>query len=136
MLFKFSKIEQQHIAVMREELEGLRSHIDKAVEMFNEAQAEAFAPVMDAVEAYNEKVTELRELIEERVAEMDDAVSEKSDKWQQSEKGGSIMNWLEALHIDLDDIEPPVEPDAINPDDLGRHHVETLEDLPLEPDCE
>jgi hypothetical protein len=76
-----------------------------------------------ALTSYNEVVGEVTEFRDEVVSEMDDYYSNKSDKWQEGEKGEAYSSWkdqwesfeIEEVEIDLVD-EADFDALSVDPD--------------------
>lgn len=60
--------------------------------------AEARKAVEDAVQAYNDKLDEAEEWCTDEVAvAIDEYMSDRTEKWQESESGELITNWKDAF---------------------------------------
>jgi hypothetical protein len=126
--FKLSKRE----AAQRDELaRALAERADALrakIEGYNDEMAERWRAVASAVEEYNGALTDARAFVEEvregRQAEFD----EKSERWQEGERGEAAATWLgEWEQPDLDDVEV-AEPEPVEEPEL--EHAEVLENLP------
>lgn len=107
MAFKLGKADQKQIAEFADQLATLRQG------------------VMEAVTKYNEKQEEAREYIAGIGMTMAESYADKSERWQESDRGRATQSWIEEFeNIDLQEIE--IEEDDEN--------VTTLEGLPEEPE--
>ena len=69
--------------------------VEAAITAFNEALEAAQQPVTEAMEAYNAALEEARGFAEQMVADMQSAYGDKSEKWQESERGQAYQNWID-----------------------------------------
>lgn len=107
MAFKLSKAKQKRIEAFRDKLTALRESV-----------------VAEAAK-YNEELEEARQFVTEIAGDMSEAMTERNERWQQSDRGTATESWIEELeNIELIEIE--IEDDDEN--------VTILEELPLEPD--
>lgn len=156
MAFKLNSQETKTRAALAEELRSLAADVEEAVEQFNSEadalwsdlaaaieefnakRAEAFQGVESAINAYNEKLDEARGLRDDVAGRLEDEWSEKSEKWQESDKGEAASNMkTEWENADLDDFEIEEieeieidEPGELEAPDLT--HADLLEELPDE----
>lgn len=132
MAFKLTKAEGKRRTEFVAELEIASGVLSRAVEAFNLATEEAFTPVKKALDAYNEKLGEAREFVEDIVSSRRDEHGDKSDKWQEGERGQAAESWIsEWENISLDDLDID-QPDALETPD--PEHRDDLENLPEEMD--
>jgi len=107
-----------------------------AVDAHNEAVEAAFAPVKEAVDAYNETLDAIRSFYADQESDAQSTFDERSEKWQESDKGQAFQAWIESLGAAsvLDDLEVPTfdpieiddPPEIEVPEDVDEH-VETIE---------
>lgn len=111
-----------------ERLRVQREVIEARVDDFNGAASTAWDRVRLALEDYESVRTEAEELRDEVVSDGESAISDKSEKWQEGEKGQAASSWVEEWSgLDLEEIELE-EPDEIEIPDLS--HADDLEALP------
>ena len=67
--------------------------LEEAVERFNEATATAWQQVLDAQEKYNEAVAEANNWLAEVAGTIADYISERSEKWTESDRGQAYIGW-------------------------------------------
>jgi hypothetical protein len=65
-----------------------------------------------AQDAYNEAVADANAWLGEIASEIDDYISERSEKWQDSERGQAYRAWHEVFTAELEDVELD-EPDVL-----------------------
>lgn len=81
-----------------------------------------FQDLCDAVTAYNEAVSEARELAEEIAQRAADEWGEKSEKWQEGERGEAAHEWVDAWGCaSFEEVDEP-----------GENAGEALRNLPSE----
>lgn len=116
---------------LADRLEALHSELEEAVSAFNAAMTERGGDVTDALKAYNDVLAEARSLVEDTASEARDAFDEKSERWQEGDKGAALSSWADELEgVDLEDMEIDLPEDIELPDG----HAETLRDLPERPE--
>jgi hypothetical protein len=76
----------QHLRTQYEALEG-------AVEALNAAIEEQWEAVADALAHYNETVSQANEWLSTVSSEIEGYMSERSEKWQDSERGQAYGEW-------------------------------------------
>jgi hypothetical protein len=131
MAFKLNKAQQKRRDGLESALTENATNLERVVENFNEAIAAAWEKVEDAVSGYNDVLTEAREFRDEIVGAMQDEMSNKSEKWQESERASEVQSWVEEWEgAELDDVEL-TKPDEI--DFSTPEHDVTLGDLPVAP---
>src|SRR5262249_22751382 len=86
--------------------------LEQAVDTYNEAMAAQWDTVESAVNAYNEVVEDANGWKEEVASEMQGYIEDRSEKWQEGERGQAYMAWQQEFSdhdleaIDLDQPEP------------------------------
>jgi len=130
MLFKLSKADIDRRDALVSQLEELRSKLEDAVSHFNAEVEKLREPVEQALEAYNEAVGEARSFAEDNASEGEAAYDERSERWQEGERGQAAQQWVQQWQqVQLDDYEISF------PDELAfdaPSHSEDLNDLPVE----
>ena len=74
---------------------------------------------------YNEIIEEARAFVTGIGSDMSDAMADKSDKWQEGDRGSATASWIEQLE-GIDFVETEIEENDEN--------VTALEELPEEPE--
>jgi hypothetical protein len=157
-----TKLTKQHIAdrdAIAQKLRDEREVLEKAIETFNtlrdekynlmasaiaeynRALDEAFTPVGEAMDKYNATVSDANGWKEQIVSEIDEYISNKSDKWQESDKGNAVECWKESFQSqDVEEVELELGEPCEIPEELGTLEVdiedgaEFLEQLPESPE--
>lgn len=122
-MFKLTKQESERRAEHVEKLRSAWGNVDDAVRAYNEALAPLKEAVEKAVEEYNEAMNEARGFAEDVVSQADEDISDKSERWQESEKGQAVIEWKgEWERISFDDLstEFPDELSIDEPDHIGE----------------
>jgi chromosome segregation ATPase len=128
--FKLNKQElttrDEHVA----KLEKAWAEIAQAISTYNGLVETLRAPIEQAVEKYNEVVVEAKAFAEEIANRFEGEYDERSEKWQEGEKGQAAAELKEAWQsIDMEEI------NLEWPDDLGiddPDHAPELAELPME----
>ena len=128
MSFKLSKDERSRREEIVAALREAADKITEAVDAYKEALVAPTAAVEAAVAAYNAALAEASEFAQEVSGRIGDDIDEKSEKWQESEKGEAAGAWRDAWdELSLDDIEIEF-PDEIEFD--TPEHADELENAP------
>lgn len=138
MAFKFSKADSQRLANIRDRLAVARSELDEVIEKEIATIEDSYAAMNAAVETYNDFLGEARGFVEDLANEHEGEYDDKSENWQDGERGQATRQWLDALQevydTRLDDVEDFVfESPALagmEPED----HAEIIDNIPPEPE--
>lgn len=119
---------QERLDELKERLAGLHSELETAVERFNQALRDMGEQVSAALTAYNEAVQEAQDFADEVQMDMADYHGNRSEKWQESERGQMFETMMGEWEVTLEeaDIDLPEEIEI-----PGKEAVETLEGLPI-----
>lgn len=82
-------------AKLYNDLIAAREAVEAAVVEFNETVQEAMPPVAEAVDRYNTAVQAAAELAEEVASDIQNFIDDKSEKWQESDRGQEYATWAE-----------------------------------------
>jgi phage/plasmid-associated DNA primase len=112
-------------------LNNVENQLKLAITKYNEGVEPLRDAVVSALSEYNEAVQTVKQFCDDVASEADDAIIEKGEKWQNSDKGESVIAWkqeweeadFEELEIDF-----PEDLDVELPD-----NGTTLSVLPREP---
>jgi len=104
--------------------------IEAAVDEFNNAQALALEKVNEAIAAYNEALDPVREWVAGIKGDIEMFIDDKSEKWQEGERGQAVIEWKDQFeNIELDDVSID-EPDTLEFDE--ENHADLVDELPEE----
>jgi hypothetical protein len=107
---KFTKADRERIEALRFKLRDKADEIDA----MSEPLAEMVSQVNDLIREYNEIVTEANGVLEDITSEVTNAIDEKSERWQESERGEAIISWRDELENaqmeEVEEIEVPAMP--------------------------
>lgn len=125
MSFKLSKAERERRSDIAERLREAAINISSAVAEHNAVLATAREHIEATVDAYNVVLSEALEFAQDIASAAEEAISEKSESWQNGERGHAAEAWRsEWESMDLSDIEVDV-PDDIDFDEPA--HADELE---------
>lgn len=119
MAFKLTKDEKKARDEHDEKLKEAHAAVVEAVKAYNEKRAELWDAISSACDAFDEAREAAEEWARDVGSRIDDECSEKSDKWQDSDRGQEVQSWkgeyenfsLEALELeDPGDIDEPDAP--------------------------
>ena len=130
MAFKLTKGEQKQKADFQLELAKAREELDAKVEDVNDALQTAIDALMDAVADYNSALERARAFATDIVSQAEEDFSDKSERWQEGERGEICRAWIDEWEqLSLDDIElPDIDRIVIDAED----HADLLDQLPDE----
>lgn len=109
-------------------LNAAKSKLEDEISAYNERLEALKEPVEAALAAYNEEVEKARSFAEDIATQADSDFSDKSEKWQEGDKGSAANDWKtewENLSFDAIEIEFPEELIVEDP-----NHAESLEQAP------
>jgi hypothetical protein len=123
---KLSKSHRSQINDLITKLREAQEALAPAIVAYNAALAEAHGKLLDALEPYSEALSYVEEDVQSIGATLREEWDEKSEKWQESDKGIEASDGIEAMeNFSMDDLTVE-EPDMIEkPED----YAETLEEL-------
>jgi len=111
---KLSKEQVSAVTATIESCSEIQQKIERLIEGYNQRVEEfndALQPVLDE---YNEKVAAIREIYQEAANDAQSYFDERSDTWQEGEKGEVYAEWINQLeNVDLEDLEVEV-PDRLD----------------------
>jgi hypothetical protein len=130
MAFKLDKKDKERRDLLVDQLREAWGKIEDAVEVYNIEVSKLRADVDKAVSDYNEVIEEARGFAEDVATQAESEYDDKSEKWQQGEKGQSAAAWRDEWQgLEADAL------DASWPDDYSiddPEHADKLEGLPEE----
>lgn len=135
MAFKLTKAEDARRSELEGDLNRLYGEADDAKSELEEKISELVAEFNDkALGPLNEKIEEARGFVEDIKNERQEEFEDKSDRWQEGERGQSAQDWLQAWETAEGELE------AINDVEVPNLEVDLLDaesilsDLPFEMD--
>lgn len=128
MAWKLTAAEAKQRDALRDALTDAAELLQAAVAEYNAVMTEHAEKVQAALDAYNQAVSEARYFRDDIVAEREDDYGDKSEKWQESEKGEAVRSWIDEWEgAELDDLEIEFPEELDEPD---AAHADTLDNLP------
>ena len=119
------RLSKEHLAAYedhKEKLEELRSNACDAVETYN-YELECLDSPAPALEELNEAIGEFNSWVTELQEQMRDYFDERTEGWQEGEKGEQYQAWIESLDIEVDEVD--TEPDE--PPQMDAPEIEITE---------
>ena len=129
MTFRLSQKDSAVLGVATANLNELREAVEAAVQKFNIETQLRFEPVVAAITEYNITANELRETVENIVEGWRDEWDEKSERWQQSDRGLAVSDWIGEWDAFAGELE---EQEIDEPENLALPDFPDLEDMPAE----
>ena len=131
---RISKASSTEIENLRSDVADAQAAVESAVDEFNEALAVAREPLEEAISNYNQALAELRGRLESERDEHQSTWDEKTERWQESDRGNAASEWIDTIGNAADALDQELDaslPDPVEPfdyADLGD--VEQLSDAP------
>ena len=129
------KLDKQEIARRDEIVVNLNeaaTKLEDAIAVYTDEVNKLRGPLEESIAAYNEAVTAASGFAEDIASRADDEISDKSEKWQEGERGEAATIWKDEWEgASFDEVEIEF-PDDITLDELD--HSATLEQLPEQAD--
>jgi hypothetical protein len=104
--------------------------VTDAVNAYNEAMAAEWAKVEEAIADYNAAVESANEFRDGVHADMEGYYEDRSEKWQEGEKGSAYSDWMNEWDEYFSELEVD-PPNPVDEPDLGE--ADALADLPEVP---
>src|SRR5580658_8424690 len=107
-------------------LQSAKGTLEDEITAYNTAVSEKFAAVEASISEYNAALEAAREWRDDIVAEIDEYVSERSERWQNSDAASEMEAWkgeFEGLSLDDIELESPDElaiPDEVDDEVLNN----------------
>jgi hypothetical protein len=132
MLFKLGKEQIAQRDAIAVKIQEQREAVDTAVVAFNDAMTVARNELQAALDIYNEALTEAKAFAEDVAQNWENDFEEKSERWQEGEKGEAVREMIEAWQsVDLDEAAIDMPDAEVSFDDVEMHD-EVLSNLPTE----
>lgn len=129
MAFRLTKKEQKQKDDFVCDLEIASAALGRAVAAYNEGLQALREGLLAEIATYNEKLEEVREFVEDVASSREEEYGEKSERWQEGDKGTAAATFYEAWQeVDLEAFEPELPEDLEEPDLSHRDDVENLPD--------
>jgi hypothetical protein len=140
---KLTKKQEKELSAHTGAVDSAFQDMDKACNDYNEAttdgKEEARKDVQHAVDTYNAAVASAEEFCQEIHDLIDEFIGEKSEGWQEGEKGEAHSSWKDHW----EEVKDQLQPITIDELDLGEQMSiesidnlsETMAELPSEPEC-
>ena len=111
--FKITKAPWASFILNVAELEGLSQALETLVTETNAKIVALNTTLQDALELYNEKLEEVRDFATEVHEDAEVAYEEKTEKWQEGERGAASLEWIGEWRGLLDEVGGPIEIEEI-----------------------
>ena len=123
---KLSKTHAKQIEDLIAKLREAQEALAPAIVAYNAALAEAHGRLLDALEPYSEAISYVEEDVQSIAATLREEWDEKSEKWQESDRGIEASDAIDALEsFSMDDLTVEQTDMIEEPED----YAETLEEL-------
>jgi hypothetical protein len=113
-----------------ETLDQSYQRLENAFTEYNNKVADLFAPVQTAIDEYNAIIADAEGFRDDVISQIDDYMSERSEKWLEGERGQAYGEWKDSWdNLSFEEI--PIE----QPDDLDlftENSADALRDIEIE----
>jgi len=102
--------------------------LNAAITKYNEAIKAAYEDVEKAMSEFNTAVIEARDFVEQVHSDIENYYDDKSEKWQESERGQNYSSWRDAWSeaiSELNEVEYS-EPDSFDEADIPDEVIDCL----------
>lgn len=139
MAFKIDKSDGKRIENLADRLGEQREGIDNLIDEVNAFIVDKVGDLNLLIVDYNETLEQARGVIEDIHSQADSDYTDKSEKWQEGERGTAVKEWIDAIESikdnDLNDISDfDIDECEIKlSDEVEDHSVILSENLEHEP---
>lgn len=132
---KLNKEQQENKNRLNQKIHDELDNVEEAINTLNERVKALYAElIVPAVDKLNLTLEEVRNFADEVKSEAQDYFDERSEKWQEGDKGQQYQEWINSMETvaELEDIET-VEPDDLMIIDdiyLEREILSSITDSP------
>lgn len=75
-----------------------RDNLEKAIDALNDAIKDTLWPAIEtAKDEYNEAIQNINAWMEDRASEVSEYIDNKSEKWQEGDKGQQVTSWRDSM---------------------------------------
>lgn len=128
---KLTKAQLKQRDELGAKLNGAKEDLEHAVEEYNAALTTAWDEVQQSLDAMNELIDDANSWRTDIAQEIADYISERSEKWQEGDKGQAYGQWQTEWEEDIERIELE-KPDDLSLDDIEGDYTQLLESTPEE----
>lgn len=132
MAFNLTKDEKKRLAEYRDRLGKEQSDMSAILEEQAEVIEAAYEKINGAIETYNGVLADARGFIEDIVSERNGDFEDKSERWQEGERGEVIREWIDSFDnamSELEDVEA-IEHESFSVDVAHSDVLDALEEEP------
>jgi hypothetical protein len=130
MTFKLTKIEAIERNAILDKFKDAAKELEEAIESYNSDLENNQITVQAKLDTYNELVSAAQEFANDIAGRAEEEISEKSETWQDGEKGQEAAAWKDAWeNLSFDEVDIDF-PDPLDPPAFEAESV--LDDAPTE----
>ncbi len=131
-MLRLSKKQQSELAELESNCYLEASNLETAIATFNQTLGAAKEKLEEDQQKYNDELEKLRDFRDGIVSEMDDYIADRSEKWQEGERGQNYVSWKDEWEqLDLEPIELSL-PDELDSDEFNYSEQPISENVQLE----
>ena len=136
MAFKISKADKKIVDEALASVQEKYAVIEQLVADINELVAEKNQELEDAINDYNGALSDLRSPLEETIQGFRDEAEDKSEKWQEGERGQEVFSWIDELESSLSELEDAGTEELLSEIEFdqifNQTPTEIIENMPLD----
>lgn len=108
-------------------IEAAQARLLQDMNKFNEESRERYGAIEGSQRELNDLLEEVREFVDDIKLELESYYDEKSEKWQESDRGQEFYEWIGKWNMDdLYPIEVPECPELEIPTEINGEYEENL----------
>lgn len=129
-ILKLSKQQMKERDVLVRRIVETKGKLEDAVAEFNEKLSSLKAPVEESTVKLNELIAEANELVSAIHSDMEMYYDDRSEQWQEGEKGQDYLSWMEEFATEFDEVDVEFPGNLEMPDVDCAETLEALPDAP------
>jgi uncharacterized protein YukE len=137
MAFKINTKDRAALDSLVARVQDERDALEDQLAEYNQVVADAVAQLNEKITAYNEAVEAVRANLDDLKNDFRDQFDNKSERWQDGDKGQAVNSWIETLedvHGDIRDADLRDEHDELDIDSIIEEDLSAVEQLADQPD--
>lgn len=137
MAFKITAKDRKQLDELTSTVADRRSDLEDQLAEYNNVVADAIAQLNEKIREYNESVEAVRANLEDIKNDLRDQFDNKTDRWQEGDKGQAVSTWLDTIedvHSGITDADELPEHEELEIDSIITEDLSGVEELQDQPD--
>lgn len=132
MAFKFTKQEENRRSELRDIVAEARAALDEVVAKETATIEDSYSAMNVAIEKYTETTQAAQGFFDDIHSEREGEWDDKSEKWQEGERGDAARNWIDAIGEVRDQLDP-IDSFCFDPPAMDfEDHSDLIDNAPSE----